>query len=572
MADPNEADNPDPFAKFDVAATQPSYAPEPQVPPPPIPANQNVDPADPFANSDTQATSLNYTPTPPTSTAGAVTRELARDVIRGLGGLRAAAHAGQAGFAAGTAFPVLGPATPFVRALVGGGVAGYSGSEARTTVQNWAMRQLPDSVVKAAGQDEPKREQDEREPKTALLIAGTAPYLLAFKPGAWARAAGALPENATLYQKLSTSPVASHIFGGAVMGGLTAGQELAGTQPMDWQQVGLSTAFGFVFNEPTKVGNWIMGTAPHAPAARATTEGEKTKGPLPTLVGASDGGVFGPGITNATHDGAEVRAPDAEAEANESGSVEESIIGPPKGPSVNDVARQMHPDLFDQRDALIARQAEFRKWIDEFITPPPEAFQDLERQRADLQEKLDAHIESQRGNAAPAYTGGKEARRLRAQIRDVESQRQILTDRAAQFGAGQAEETPDLAMARKHLMDTEYELRDLGPQVRAAYGRAADAIGAGTVPPEPVQAAEAPPATPAPAAGPPAPPLIPEQAPPAAAAGPITKPIADQKAFIAQDVARQMVAAGRPAEEAAAYGQLSALKYATRAADMKIGR
>ena len=102
MADPNEADNPDPFAKFDVAATQPSYAPEPQVPPPPIPANQNVDPADPFANSDTQATSLNYTPTPPTSTAGAVTRELARDVIPGLGGLRAAALGGQAGFAAGT--------------------------------------------------------------------------------------------------------------------------------------------------------------------------------------------------------------------------------------------------------------------------------------------------------------------------------------------------------------------------------------------------------------------------------------------------------------------------------------
>src|ERR1039458_4117613 len=244
-----------------------------------------------------------------------------------------------------------------------------------------------------------------------------------------------------------------------------------------------------------------MGTAPHVPAARTATEGEKTKGPLPTLVGASDGGVFGPGITNATHDGAEVRAPDAEAEANESGRVEESLIGAPKGPNVNDVARQMHPDLFDQRDALIARQAEFRKWIDEFNTPPPEAFQDLERQRADLQAKLDDHVATQNG-----YTGGKEARRLRAQIGDVDRQRQMLTDRAAQFGAGQAEETPDLAMARKHLMDTEYELRDLGPQVRAAYGRAADAIGAGTVPPEPVQAAEAAPTAPAPAAGPPAPP------------------------------------------------------------------
>ena len=118
-------------------------------------------------------------------------------------------------------------------------------------------------------------------------------------------------------------------------------------------------------------------------------------------------------------------------------------------------------------------------------------------------------------------------------------------------------------------MDTEFALRDLTPKVQAAYGRAADATGAGTFTNPPPEAPA--PAEPAPAAtaGPPAPPLIPEPAPQAAAPTNAPKSIEEQKAFIAQDVARQMMAAGRPAEEAEAAGKLKAARVATRAARMK---
>ena len=65
------------------------------------------------------------------------------------------------------------------------------------------------------------------------------------------------------------------------------------------------------------------------------------------------------------------------------------------------------------------------------------------------------------------------ARQLRAQIRDIEREQTELVERAEAFKAGAGQETPELAQARKHLMDTEFALRDMQPRVAAAYRAAA---------------------------------------------------------------------------------------------------
>jgi hypothetical protein len=93
---------------------------------------------------------------------------------------------------------------------------------------------------------------------------------------------------------------------------------------------------------------------------------------------------------------------------------------------------------------------------------------------------------------------------------------------------------PENPHAQAHLAAVEREIADLEPQVAAAYRRAGEVAGAPIVPhPEPV-----------------------------AHSG---RPIEEQRAFIADDVARQLVRAGRPADEAAFAGQLVASRYEARA-------
>ena len=412
------------------------------------------------------------------------------------------------------------------------------------------------------------------------------------------------------------------------MGGMELGNEAVNDQSPDWTKVAISTGFGMVFNKPTRIGEAITNTAGRpvrallgkpepavaegAPAAattnietpaiapqeatpeiaRPTTAREWNETILgqraPTIAEAGDLGVAGPGMTEATFQGSEEANPQAAMTAQQNARTEQSVIGEPTQPDVNTIARRMEPETFQQYDDLVARQNEFRRWISDYNEPPPAALNAFETQRADLQKQLDDHIASQNG-----YTGGKQARQLRAQLRDVENQRQELADRGMNFLAGKAEETADLAQARKHLMATEFELRDLQPKVRAAYRRAAEATGAETVEPiaapiqeplsvagtpeeriateperigaeSPVARQEQPPTAEVTAATEPPKPLPPQtQAEPVPVAG---RTIEQQRDFIRQDVARQLINAGRPKEEAELSGALAAAYYETRAA------
>ncbi len=99
----------------------------------------------------------------------------------------------------------------------------------------------------------------------------------------------------------------------------------------------------------------------------------------------------------------------------------------------------------------------------------------------------------------------------------------------------------DTSGAAKHLAEVTAEIEKMEPEVASAYRRAAEVSGAEPVPPP----------------EPPAP-LPPEQA----------ESIAADRAFIASDVARQLIAAGRPEEEAKAAGELVAARFVARAERM----
>ena len=580
MADPLAPASPDPFASFDVTATKPSYAVSPESPPTPPPSNDN---ADPFANFSLKATSISYKPDESSAT-GAFARGAEKSAIPAIGSFPAIGVGAEVGLAVG------GP----VGALVGGVAGGLGAGYLLNKAQDWAVSKLPDGWKESIGMDDRQQQIDQEQHPTASFLGGLVPYAVTMRPGSILTKGPQLAENATGMQKIMANPVTARVFGGALMGGMELGQEeIQGDSP-DWTKVGISTAFGLVFNHPTRIGETLtevgarptrtaLGRPQPAVAGQPAPEGEPAAQPAepeqpqqrpsnvserdwnetilgqkgPTVAQAGDLNVAGPGTTEATFMGGEDRTPNAALTNHDAARVEESALVGPKRPDVNEVARTHEPELFNEYDQLVQRRDEFRRWINEFNSPPEEHFQELDAQRAALQSQLDQHIAERQG-----YEGGSDARRLRAQIRDVDRETTLLRDRAEAFKSGTAEETADIAMARQHLIDTEFKLRDMAPGIRAAYGRAADAIGAGTVEPraiapEPVDAA------PEPAAGSPAPPLIPE---PSAPTGPVVKPLADQKTFIAQDVARQMVAAGRPAEEADAAAKLIASRYVTRAA------
>ena len=532
-----------PFDAFDLDQFGASKAAVVGAQAPPSPTGE---PPNPFDRFDLESHLKDQT-----STFGAVAHHAAAAVVPLLGSLPAIGEGAAAGMA------IAGPPGAFI----GGIGAGLLAGTALSTGQDWAIKKLPDSVQKFLGQDEETRRREEAEHPYASMLGGFVPYALAMRPGAFSMRAAGLPDNATSFQKLIANPLTARAFSGLFFGGWEIGQEAIHGESPDWIKGAVATGFGIVFNKQTALGDRLTGFGEHYRASRAAIG----KAPdlidivknEPTVAKANDLGVIGEGTTEQTFLGGEERSAVAAEAAHEAARTEQSaIVGPMK--DVNEIARRIEPDLFAKYDDLVNRQTEFRRWIDEFNQPPPERFQELNTQRADLQDQLDEHVAGQKG-----YTGGPEARRLRAQIREVESERQLLSEREVSFKSGEAQETPDLALARKHLMATEIELRDVAPQVRAALMRAAEHAGTETVPPPAVE--------PAAVEAPAAPPLAPTQIfgePTALTPAPI-KPIAEQKASIAQDVARQLIAAGRPKDEAEASGQIIAARYEARAARLK---
>ena len=538
---------------------------------------------------------------PSSSASGAFSRAAARGVAPAIGGLAAAGAGAEVGAGIGGGigafFGGVGAAPGAAIGAFVGGVGGMlAGGYATSAAQDYALSKAPDSWVEALGQDDRQQQLDQKAHPYASFLGGIAPYAVTMRPGGFAKAV--LPDNATAFQRIMANPMTARVFGGAAMGGMELGQEAVQGQSPDWSKVAISTGFGMVFNKPTRFGEAIteMGARPvrtalgvgSAPAALDTTEPDSA--PPLTVSQASDAKVIGPGITEDVFQGAHEQNSSAAMAAQDTARSEQSLINPKAPePDLHAVARQMEPELFQQYDALSGQREALRSLVEQHNSPPADATIEMEMQRRVLQDRLDTIPTSGAGRNLP------EARRVRAQIRDVQSQIDAVDARRAAFAEGDGGDTLEASIARQHLLDTDYKMRDMAGNVSAAYRRAADAAGSGILPAaagEPTVADGAIPpyksladmiagndgarpqkATPAVQSGgddlAPAPRVSEAVAVPdplasqASAAG---RSVEQQRDFIANDVSRRLVRAGRPAEEAEATGQLLAARYLTRAA------
>jgi hypothetical protein len=483
-----------------------------------------------------------------TSALGAGLRGVVGGAAPGLLGVLPGAGAGAV--IGETVFPFGGG---LVGGIAGGIAGGFAGAEAVSAGQNWLLNKVP-KFRDMLGQGEEQKRRDEEEHPVASFLGGIAPFAVTMSPFSMGKKL--LPENATTWQRLAANPLTSRLFSGGIMGGMQIGQEAVHEENINWNRVAVATGFGLVWNKPTRFGEAISeyGARPARTLFGVPHPTPATERP-PTPSEVSEQNVAGPGVTEATFMGSEQRNPTAEAAAQHTAGVEESLIGPVRSPELETTARQKEPDLFAEYDALQTRVNTERAWINSRNEPKPYQFLELEERRDALQKELDEHTAARNG-----YDRGPRARQLKAQIRQIEAEHTELRERGEAFAAGEAAETPEIAQSRKRLTEADAELRALAPRVQAAYRAAADYTGAQTVaPPPPEVAAPQQPTAETPAG-------VTQAGVPVGAATPqAAGSVSEQRAFIAKDIEGKMIAAGRPPEEAALAGQLVAARYVARA-------
>lgn len=226
-------------------------------------------------------------------------------------------------------------------------------------------------------------------------------------------------------------------------------------------------------------------------------------------------------------------------------------------PDIHATVRNDHPEVFsgpEGYDALSARRDTFRRWIDELD----------ENRRAEVERTAPhteeiAALEARLENATPRM-----AKKYTAQLDDLRDARQAAIDDALKG------DTPDMARIREEMQKADYAMRDLAPQVSAAYRDARAKMPTE----EPVPESAVPPAAPAAAAEAPAPAQAEPVAPPAAEPvkptpvpqGALPAELRGPSLHIANDVAEKLTAAGRPVEEANAAAAVVAAHYEARSA------
>lgn len=215
---------------------------------------------------------------------------------------------------------------------------------------------------------------------------------------------------------------------------------------------------------------------------------------------------------------------------------------------IHAVAREVAPDVFAQFDPLVARQSTYQRWLDELAETRRQMVVESAPHTAQIAD-LERRIETANARMTKIYQARLEP---------------LVAEHDAFVADAIRRDTPDMAQVRQELQRNDYQMRDLAPQVSAAYRQASERM-------PPVEDPAAPVAEPsaAPAETPPAPQPVVE---PAAAAPETLAPTEVAAApratvpDIAADVSQKLVAAGRPVEEADAAAALVAAHYETRAA------
>jgi hypothetical protein len=231
----------------------------------------------------------------------------------------------------------------------------------------------------------------------------------------------------------------------------------------------------------------------------------------------------------------------------------EQVVQPPltitaeDAPDIHGLARTITPETFSKYDALAQQKETFRTWIDELTETRRQ-----EPEAVALQKRIDETLGKVRGV--------EERLTKRAATR-------LESDRAA-LDAFMRTDTEAMRDVRQSMMTVDEQMRDLAPDVSAAYRDARDQMP----PPEPVIPAP----EPTPPAIEPAPtadiiPLHPDTTvEPRAELDPTILSLAQRRPTIAADVTSRLINAGRPAEEARAAATLWQAYYETRAARLGI--
>lgn len=205
-------------------------------------------------------------------------------------------------------------------------------------------------------------------------------------------------------------------------------------------------------------------------------------------------------------------------------------VAPPVAPlDVHSVARQIAPDTFQEYDAL-------------------------QGQRNTYREQLSALSEA-RGQTPEAIAAQAKVDDILAKVNGVEDRltkaAQDRLDRARdELDATTRADTAEMADIRKRLLEADFKMRDLAPDVASAYRKARDQVPEA---PEPIDAPEPEAAQP-------------EPAPVRTEGEPVNESAPNP---IAPDVAQKLMAAGRPEEEARAAAAIIEAHYQARAERFK---
>jgi len=182
----------------------------------------------------------------------------------------------------------------------------------------------------------------------------------------------------------------------------------------------------------------------------------------PSILDSGDFNVMGIGSNEETHRGSEARNEEVKTTAQAAKQAELATFGPIQH-DIELKARATHPELFSEYDQLVAQRQELHEQIAKLNNPPLEDIQAAHAKANEIEAQLNAIVAEKQG-----YTGGKQARQLRAQLRNAQATAQDLLDRSRAYQTGEAEETPELAALREAHQAIDYRLRDVGKGMAAA--------------------------------------------------------------------------------------------------------
>lgn len=222
-------------------------------------------------------------------------------------------------------------------------------------------------------------------------------------------------------------------------------------------------------------------------------------------------------------------------------AVENAETAPEAPQDIHAVARDVAPDVFHEYDPL-SKQRDFlgdtiRELVEKRQSDAEAAAPNYDAEIADMQAKM------QTANA-------RSRNRMQAKIDDLTAQREDFINNEVQKAS------PDIEFVRKRYQAIDARMRELAPDVSAAYREAQNRM-----PPEEEQtvtqevAPTASETAPAPTTA-----ALPEQSPEQIVQK-VAPDINQQLSNISKDVSQKLVAAGRPLEEADAASQLIAQHY-----------